>query len=243
MDEFTIQLTGKVIAHGRQDGRTGYPVQSAYEQRKKDRKGWTADHKWKREWWTIKDEHEDYEQALAYVQAQEDSAEERKKNEESVMRALRKKHKGTQMAQTQARHGNEYTCLKEARLATRAERRILLPREVALKEVKKELYYWNKTKKAAESDREGNNVRPGTSKTQQISTPTWACPTVEDSTDRLDLSHLLQSTTNARGRPRTVIFAGTDYGVVKMSETVAVTKSEIEVHLNRYHQLFGKSSE
>ncbi|CAO3565153.1 unnamed protein product [Mortierella alpina] len=234
-DELTVHLTGKVIAHG-QDGRKGYPVQSAYEQRKKDRKGWTADRKWKQEWLTIQDEYEGYEQALAYVKAQESRAEERKKNEESVLRALRKKHQAAQTAQTLARHGDDYARLKEARLTTRAERRMILPREIALKEVKKEVYFWNKVRKAAES---GGRTRSGTtSKAPRITTPTWAHATVEDSTDRLDLTALLQSSTNARGRPRTVVFAGTDYGVVKMSETVALTRSEIEAHLNRYHQLF-----
>ncbi|KAF9949899.1 hypothetical protein BGZ70_001592 [Mortierella alpina] len=236
VDELTVHLTGKVIAHG-QDGRKGYPIQSAYEQRKKDRKGWTTDHKWRQEWLTIQEDYEGYEQALAYVKAQESNAEERKKNEESVLRALRKKHKTTQMAQTLARHGDDYARLKEARLATRAERRVILPREIALKEVKKELYFWNKTRKAAESaDSARNRTRSSTNKMQQISTPTWAHPTVEDTTERMDLSTLLQLSAN--GRPRTVVFAGTDYGVVKMSETVALTRSEIETHLNRYHQLF-----
>ncbi|KAF9279281.1 hypothetical protein BGZ68_008027, partial [Mortierella alpina] len=120
-DELTIRLTGKVIAHN-EDGRSGYPVTSAYEQRKKDRKGRTGDQKWSHEWLTIQDDYEDYQQALAYVQVQLDSAETRKKNEESILKALRKQLKRTQMTQTMARQGSDYERLKDARLQTRAER-------------------------------------------------------------------------------------------------------------------------
>ncbi|CAO3572960.1 unnamed protein product [Mortierella alpina] len=171
--------------------------------------GWTADRKWKQQWLTIQDEYEGYEQALSYVKAQESRAKERKKNEESVLRALRKKRQAAQMAQTVARHGDDYARLKEARLATRAECRMILPREITLNMKKEEQ---NPKSRRFSGDR----TRSGTtSKAPRITTPTWTHAT--DSTDRLDLTTLLQSSTNARGRPRTFVFAGTDYGVVKMN--------------------------
>ncbi|KAF9982878.1 hypothetical protein BGZ75_005658 [Mortierella antarctica] len=75
---------------------------------------------------------------------------------------------------------------------------------------------------------------------QTFTAPTWARFAVEDNTENLDLTQLQNITTHARGKRRLLVFAGTDYGVVKMSETVAVTQAQIQTHINRYHQLYGK---
>ncbi|KAF9533037.1 hypothetical protein BGW38_010495, partial [Lunasporangiospora selenospora] len=52
--------------------------------------------------------------------------------------------------------------------------------------------------------------------------------TVEDATERLDISQLSKDE---------IVFAGTDPGVVKMSVTCPMTVQEIETHVNRFHLL------
>ncbi|KAG9319417.1 hypothetical protein KVV02_002477 [Mortierella alpina] len=73
---------------------------------------------------------------------------------------------------------------------------------------------------------------------QTFTAPTWAHFTVQDNTENLDLTQLQNITTHARGKRRLLVFAGTDYGVAKMSETVAVTQAQIQTHINRYYQLY-----
>ncbi|KAF9351026.1 hypothetical protein BGX26_010870 [Mortierella sp. AD094] len=79
-------------------------------------------------------------------------------------------------------------------------------------------------------------TKSGTEK--KYTTPTWRHPTVEDSVDNLDISQLL---TNARGGERMVVFGGTDYGLVTMSETAPLSLNKIQTHINRYHLLFAIS--
>jgi hypothetical protein len=68
---------------------------------------------------------------------------------------------------------------------------------------------------------------------------TWTRFIIEDFTERLDIKQLL---VNCRGKNRRVVFAGTDYGMCKMSETCAQTLEEIQAHINRYQVLLVSSS-
>ncbi|KAG0195044.1 hypothetical protein BGX28_002470, partial [Mortierella sp. GBA30] len=96
----------------------------------------------------------------------------------------------------------------------------------------------------AESDKSSDGTTGAqTSTSSSFTTPTWSVPTVEDNTERLDLSKLQGLSTNSRGKTRTLVYAGTDYGVRKMSETVAQTHSQIQAHINRFHQLFDNMVE
>jgi len=66
---------------------------------------------------------------------------------------------------------------------------------------------------------------------------TWDSFNVEDNTERLDIRDMTANLSNQRQ----IVFAGTDYGIRKMSETVAQTLDELRVHLNRFQVLAGKT--
>ncbi|KAF9405064.1 hypothetical protein BGZ76_006698 [Entomortierella beljakovae] len=46
---------------------------------------------------------------------------------------------------------------------------------------------------------------------------------------------------NTRGKNKSIVFGGTDYGVVKLSETCTFSHAEIEWHINKYQVLAGLS--
>jgi hypothetical protein len=137
----------------------------------------------------------------------------------------------------------KYRILKEARAATRKIRGDLAPKETALHAARAESYYWNnvlkgaRTKKPEEKEERMGKDKKKKEKMGVTSTPTWSRHTLENATERIDISSLR---INSRGKPRRVVFAGTDYGVCKMSETSALTLEEIEEHINRYRLLSGK---
>ncbi|KAF9957799.1 hypothetical protein BGZ65_001866 [Modicella reniformis] len=58
-------------------------------------------------------------------------------------------------------------------------------------------------------------------------------PATEDNTEWIDISKLL----SAQGDQKILVMAGTDHGVVTMSETVAMSIPKIRVHLNQFHVL------
>ncbi|KAK3812952.1 MAG: hypothetical protein J3Q66DRAFT_347018 [Benniella sp.] len=78
-----------------------------------------------------------------------------------------------------------------------------------------------------------------------MTTPDWTKHTVEDATEHLDISALLEEhgkvieLKGGGSKERRIAFAGTDYGVCKMSETVPQTLDQIHSHLNRYQVLAG----
>ncbi|KAG0329369.1 hypothetical protein BGZ99_002375 [Dissophora globulifera] len=68
----------------------------------------------------------------------------------------------------------------------------------------------------------------------------WTWTKVEEATEFLDITEILS---DACRKKRQVVFSGTDYGLCTISETVALTLEEIQVHLNRYQVLSGLPSE
>ncbi|KAF9089455.1 hypothetical protein BGX27_002459, partial [Mortierella sp. AM989] len=66
--------------------------------------------------------------------------------------------------------------------------------------------------------------------TKKKAIPEWGGFTVEDSTERLDISKLIA---NQQVGKKQVVFAGTDYGIKKMSETCALTQEEVEAYIGR----------
>ena len=99
------------------------------------------------------------------------------------------------------------------------------------------MYYWNNVLKGAKTEKADRKKGKEREKEKKATAATWSRFTVEDATEHLDISQLV---TNCRGKNRQVVFAGTDYGVSKMSETCAQTLGEIEAHINRYKDLFGE---
>ncbi|KAG0208521.1 hypothetical protein BGX31_002315, partial [Mortierella sp. GBA43] len=68
----------------------------------------------------------------------------------------------------------------------------------------------------------------------KLSTPTWDLPAVEDNCELLDLSNIIAE---SKTENHAIVFAGTDYGVCKMSETVAITSQVMAHHFDRYDVL------
>ncbi|KAG9319457.1 hypothetical protein KVV02_006684 [Mortierella alpina] len=64
----------------------------------------------------------------------------------------------------------------------------------------------------------------------------WTHHHVEDTAEKLNIQQLIAD--NNKNNKRKVIFAGTDYGLVTMSETSALTLSEVHSHMNRYQVLY-----
>ena len=107
-----------------------------------------------------------------------------------------------------------YDSLRAARETVRAARLDLMPKETELRQARSELYYWNNVARYAGK---ATTLRRATAKPEVMTALTWSDFKVEDRTESLDIRELV---TNYRGKRRQVVFAGTDYGVVTMSETV-----------------------
>ncbi|KAF9996874.1 hypothetical protein BGZ65_007551, partial [Modicella reniformis] len=103
-----------------------------------------------------------------------------------------------------------------------------------LRQAKKEKYFWNRLDKTKEQSLPTSV--PG--RMPKISSrPSPKNPSALDDADHTDLSLLME-----QGSEHTVVFAGTDSGLVTMEETVGVSKKRLLVHMNRYAPLLGKST-
>ena len=129
-----------------------------------------------------------------------------------------------------------YGALVKARKDLRDKRTALLTEEMNLRQHRQDRYYWNKVAKAATSS---GNIRAGRASQASDTVPIWNWPMAEDSTRYLDISKLQAQT--AQHPDKVIVFAGTDYGIRRMSETVAQTYNEIQAHINRYWVLCCKS--
>ena len=132
-----------------------------------------------------------------------------------------------------------YTDLIEARRSLRAIRSTFHLEDEKLKALRQQSYQINKMSKAAEGalrSKARSGQASSASSTPSLSTPTWKRPAIEDSTKYLDLSQLKASS----NKDRILTYCGTDRGIVRMSETIAMPYARIKTHLNRYHVLSGK---
>jgi hypothetical protein len=135
-----------------------------------------------------------------------------------------------------------YKVLREAREATRAIRGVVIPEEAALRAARSTSYYWNNVLKGAKAKEKadkgkGKEIVQKEKEEKGLTVASWSHFTIEDYTESLDIKQLLL---NSRGKNRQVVFAGTDYGISKMSETCAQTLEEIEAHINRFQVLCGE---
>jgi hypothetical protein len=129
---------------------------------------------------------------------------------------------------------DSYCFLQKARSATRELYREVALREECIRQIRQDLYYWNSIHKASKAVQRKPKAETTSNDPKAFTKVTWRHFNVEDSTDFLDISKL---SLNCRKRNRRVVFTGTDYGVCKMSVTVAQTHGEIEEHINRYNVL------
>ncbi|CAO3568386.1 unnamed protein product [Mortierella alpina] len=80
----------------------------------------------------------------------------------------------------------------------------------------------------------GSSQETATSSAPSMTTPTPDRPTVEDSSKHLDISQLQVPAGHV------LVWSGTDYGISKMSETVALSYAGIQNHLNQFQTLQGQ---
>jgi len=239
VDEYTVRISGTVLPNG--PSRRGHPVSSQYDAR---RKSFTSSSlKWLQEFESLGCTEADVvrlaEKAAETVKSLEKAVKNLKKQvslkESTRTRASRRLEL---CRREQGQRKEPYNAVKDARQAARDARRELIPQETALRAAKRTLYYWNNVLKGAKAkDKAGKDKgkEKEVKREDKATTATWSRFTVEDATEHLDISQLI---TNCRGKNRQVVFAGTDYGVSKMSETCAQTLAEIETHINRYKELF-----
>ncbi|KAG0194990.1 hypothetical protein BGX28_002603, partial [Mortierella sp. GBA30] len=83
--------------------RKGYPVHSKYEDRKKQKKGRSAQGQWTQEWKQLKAQFITKAEAITYVKEKAKEANTQKKKEETVIKKLRDAVKDSRAVQAQAR--------------------------------------------------------------------------------------------------------------------------------------------
>ncbi|KAF9093787.1 hypothetical protein BGX27_001569, partial [Mortierella sp. AM989] len=243
VDPFTVRLTGKIIPHGNM--RVGHPVVSKFQERKKFNRGNPSGNRWVDEFQAsgldVETIEQNAENAVAAVQ-----------NLEYEIIAYRKTVSDKQQAQSRISHSRKvqqqdmptYNDLRNARYELRVARTLLIPKEAELRLCRQEKYYWNSVLKAAKSpdSTKEDKTRPQLEHT----IPDWPSPTVQDYTEHLDISKLVEgcsastfghSSHSSQNKDRTIVLSGTDYGVRKMSETTAQTFGQICTHINRYQAL------
>jgi hypothetical protein len=66
---------------------------------------------------------------------------------------------------------------------------------------------------------------------KKLTTPSWNRPGVEEHTENLDISHLINNASNG-----TIVFPGTDYGLVVTSQTSALTVGQLHHHIQLYNR-------
>ncbi|KAF9106577.1 hypothetical protein BGX27_009105, partial [Mortierella sp. AM989] len=229
-----IRLLGAVIPNG--DQRTGHPIRSQLETRKKKERGKSRMNPWVSqlaELGMTKDE----------VKSMADSTANEIKEVLENLAIPRKERSRKREAQKSARHhhnqnksAESYDKLRKARLEARDAQRDIIPQEAYLKKLRQHSYAWNKLSTVSlSSSSSGNNPA-----VPILTTPTWDHPTVEDDVKHMDLS-VLQ--TSCMDTPKTLVFSGSDYGIRKMSQTVALSQNTIFEHLNYYHALSDSTVE
>ncbi|KAF9973034.1 hypothetical protein BGZ75_001284, partial [Mortierella antarctica] len=234
VDPYTVRLTGAVI---KKDGdRERHPVVSRYEERRRYSRGQPSNY------WldAFKDSGLTKQEAFQKASALADEV----KAQERVVKAQRKKVNSSLQVQTalkddlkQSKSDAAQKELKDAQQILRKNREELYPLEETLQMLKQDRYRWNKIQKAAaDYDNADDPKRDETGRTQQPrakkdTVPTWELPACEDRVNKIDLRDLVS---NARGKDRLITFAGSDYGLVTMSETIPLTLAQVEAHLNRF---------
>ncbi|KAG0256593.1 hypothetical protein DFQ27_005639 [Actinomortierella ambigua] len=271
VDRYTVRMLGKVVGHNEGytgdasgDRRQGYPVESQFDRRQKNRRGRPSEMPWT-------SEYRQGKKNKNQVDKKAEAASEAVKAKEVELQPLRKAVGKLQQSLTKLRRdGAELCALAPVRKELQDKRRALLPQEEKLRVLRRESYYWNKVAKAAESESSlgdggssgggknssggkknsggkksssgGNKSssggkssqgggHSGGSASQKMTTATWGRPTVEDRPQLMDISDLEE---HAKRQDKHIVFAGTDYGICTMSETVALTRQEIETHIARY---------
>ncbi|KAF9970938.1 hypothetical protein BGZ75_002079, partial [Mortierella antarctica] len=89
-------------------------------------------------------------------------------------------------------------------------------------------YIWNKLDKAAKPSQ---GTTTTTTSAPKITTFTWEHFAMEEDVPHSNIDSLLE---NHHEEDRQVVFSGTDYGLVKMSRTVPISKTRLAEHQNYF---------
>ncbi|KAF9943511.1 hypothetical protein BGZ70_005852, partial [Mortierella alpina] len=234
VDRYTVRLTGIVIPHS--PSRKGYPSRSMYDERTKKKRQSAKTH-WRSQFLESGLTKEDMDR-LALQAAREVRA------KESTIKPLRQEVEVRLARQDAAswrvkrRQPGAYSELVAARKSLREKRTGLLEEEQDLKRLRQEWYRFNKMSEAAGKMRRssitGSSQGITTSSTPTMTTPTPDRPAVEDSSKFMNISQLQVPDGHV------LVWSGTDYGISKMSETVALSYAGIKHHLNRFQALQGQ---
>ncbi|KAG0198987.1 hypothetical protein BGX31_004410, partial [Mortierella sp. GBA43] len=230
VDRYTVRMTGRVIPHGA--NRHGHPVRSRYDERKKHKEGRSNAPNWAAEFQASRKSREEVRRiADDFANVVKEKETQIKSFRKDVADMLKARSEASLKVKKKTEGG--YQELRMARSNLRAKRKLLTPREKELQRLRSLSYYWNNVERAASSSARssGRTVHTNT-------IPNWSHPEAEDRTQQLDISQLMNGTSDGT---KLITFAGTDYGIRTMSETVPQTLNEIRTHLNRYSLLYGDS--
>ncbi|KAF9965857.1 hypothetical protein BGZ73_001242, partial [Actinomortierella ambigua] len=241
VDRHAVYMLEKVVQHNEKysddnadgDRRQGYPVESQYNKRRQKQRGPSSAMSWTAEYRRIN-------QTSEYIDAQATRLAAAVKTKEGELKPLLKAVGDLQETLTGLRRAvrtdaSKLGNLMKTKKTLQDKRRSLLPQEEKLRELRQRSYYWNKLANAAQSTSTSSSStarQSGGDSSAQTTVATWAQPTVEDSTRRLDISDLVNHDTD--NPQRHIVFAGTDYGITTMSETVALTRQEIDTYISRH---------
>ncbi|KAF9578965.1 hypothetical protein BGW38_004979 [Lunasporangiospora selenospora] len=231
VDRHCVRILGKEKEYS-QD-HSGYRRRSKYEERRKQKKS-TGQINWNEELdriqWT-KDRAESQRTEVSQqlhqleltVRQLRDELAVKEKNKSGLSQSVHERRKNRDLVE----EGRWYYALRTYNKSVRRLRSTAMEKEAELRRLRQEQYYWTKVLAVSQvaSKSAGEDELPA----DTVLTPNRFA--VEDSTERLDLTQLPSDQ---------VVFAGTDYGIVTMSETVPQTLSEIQVHLNRFALLFDQ---
>lgn len=235
----TVRLLGKRIPHGERR-RTGYPVQSPYDDRKKAKKRTTASETWAATLnQTQLNEHQIETRLVLAIEKRDSAAAGMKLERMNLAKVMEIKDTASKAVKEGV--AGSYPELRLARQKVREATRRLTDIEHQQRESKHDVYVYNKlleaSRKAKGSSEESGPASSSNQATAPLTAVSWDRPATQEATSRLDVSDLKKDVDAGRG-----IFAlsGTDYGVVCMSETTAMSQKQLLWHTNQFSSLEGK---
>ena len=237
VDKDTVRLIGTVVDHG--EDRKGFPVTSQVVDRKKHQKKQPSGNPWTRQLAELDISRDAIAAAAEHYSAEKKAVQGRVRKQKKELAALTTSQTLARRRYDREKSKMAYRALKETRRAVRKARKTVAPLVKEQKSLNQQSYYWNKLDQAGKTSKNirSKDTSTSTSTAPKITTFTWECHAQEDDVAHSNIDSLLQ---NCRGKNRQVVFAGTDYGLVKMSRTVAVSRAVLAEHQNYFGILAGK---
>jgi hypothetical protein len=235
-----------VIPHGQ--NRRGYPQTSAYEEKKKNkllRRSTGFD--WNQELGNCNKNQRQIKRTCDKLSKKIKRLEKSIRNGRADLSGLEVQRADASRKYRNNKQSRWYENLRKTRVNLNKVRSAVMENEEMLRNSRRDYYYWNKLLEASIASNtgtaggggdggdggNGGNGGDGANNNVAMTTPTWDRFNVEDATHSIDIS-LLQNSNNEQ---RYLVFSGTDYGIRKMSVTVAQSQPEIQGFINRFNTL------